>query len=143
MQYADGSTNDIFLNGTTPAGTYSASFTTPATKTAVALYLYTAASYNFPPYQVDVDYVSVVPASPSSFSPPPFTFTDEWWEQDVRLLHLRARWYDPGNAVFLSKDPWMGAGQRPQSLNGFSYVEGNPVNRVDPSAGLSGSHLHK
>jgi RHS repeat-associated protein len=133
VAYTDGSTDYIFLNGTTPAGTYSASYTTPANKTAVALYLYTAASYAFPPYQVDVDWVSVIPATPSSFSPPPYAFTGEWWEQDVRLLHLRARWYDGSSGIFLSKDPWPGDAQRPQSLNGWSYVEGNPVNRVDPS----------
>ena len=41
--------------------------------------------------------------------------------------------YDPATGRFLTRDPWPGNIYRPQSLNGWSYVEGNPINRVDPS----------
>jgi hypothetical protein len=34
---------------------------------------------------------------------------------------------------FLAKDPWPGDVQRPQTLNGWGYAEGNPVNLTDPS----------
>ncbi len=33
----------------------------------------------------------------------------------------------------MSKDPWPGDATRPQTLNGWSYVENNPVNRIDPT----------
>lgn len=134
MEYADGSIYYIFATGTTPPGTYSPSYTTPADKVPVALYFYAAASGGFPPYQVDVDEVRVTPAGASQAPlPPSYAFTGEWWEQDYQLLHLRARWYDVQNGIFLSKDAWEGSSLRPQSLNGWSYVEGNPVNSTDPS----------
>jgi hypothetical protein len=49
------------------------------------------------------------------------------------LLHLRARWYDGSSGIFLSKDPWPGNELSSQSINGWNYVGGNPVNRVDPT----------
>lgn len=63
----------------------------------------------------------------------PYGYTGEWWQAEVGLLHLRARWYAPSDGVFLSKDTWEGYELRPRSMNGWSYVEGNPVNWVDPT----------
>ncbi len=60
----------------------------------------------------------------------PYGYTGEWWEDEVGLLHLRARWYLPADGVFLSRDPV-------ESENPYSYVRGNPVNRVDPSGFFS------
>jgi hypothetical protein len=34
---------------------------------------------------------------------------------------------------FLSQDPWQRDNSRPQSLNAWSYVQGNPLNFADPS----------
>ena len=56
----------------------------------------------------------------------PYGFTGEWWEDEVGLLYLRARWYAPETGTFLSVDP---VGSEPSYL----YVRGNVVNRVDPS----------
>ena len=39
----------------------------------------------------------------------------------------------PTLGMFLSRDPWSGDETRPGSMNGFEYVEGNPVNLTDPS----------
>ncbi len=77
-----------------------------------------------------------------------------------QLYYLRARYYQPSRGRFIQKDSWAGSyinladaggsyvgsgtGQvstgelspdytRPQSLNGWAYGEGNPVNRTDPS----------
>jgi len=63
----------------------------------------------------------------------PYGYTGEWWQDEVDLLYLRARWYDAGVGRFLSKDPWSGDDLRPQSMNGWGYVEGNPINRIDPT----------
>jgi RHS repeat-associated protein len=62
---------------------------------------------------------------------PPFGYTGEQEDVGKGLVFLRARYYDLGVGRFLSKDPWMGDPVRPQSLNGWGYVEGNPINRVD------------
>lgn len=51
----------------------------------------------------------------------------------MNLLHLRARWYDVETGTFLSRDPWEGADLWPQTMNGWSYVTGNPVNLTDAS----------
>ena len=56
----------------------------------------------------------------------PFAFTGEWWQDEVALLHLRARWYSPGTGRFLSVDSV--EGEPP-----YLYIGGNVVNRVDPS----------
>jgi len=39
--------------------------------------------------------------------------------------------YDPMSGVFLQKDPFSGVMNRVMSMNGYSYVEGNPINAVD------------
>jgi RHS repeat-associated protein len=52
------------------------------------------------------------------------------------LVYLRARYYDPRLGTFLSKDPFEGVMTRSGSLNGYGYVEGNPVSYTDPSGRL-------
>jgi RHS repeat-associated protein len=56
----------------------------------------------------------------------PYGYTGEWWEDEVGLLHLRARWYLPGEGVFMSRDPV-------ESEPPYLYVHCNPVNLADPS----------
>jgi RHS repeat-associated protein len=56
----------------------------------------------------------------------PYGFTGEWWQDEIDLLHLRARWYAPETGAFLSRDPV-------ESEPPYQYVRGNPVNRIDPS----------
>ena len=35
----------------------------------------------------------------SSFLISNYGYTGEWWEDEVELLHLRARWYQPGTGM--------------------------------------------
>ena len=56
----------------------------------------------------------------------PYGFTGEWWEDDVGLLYLRARWYQPETGTFLSRDAV-------ESEPPYQYVRGNVVNWTDPS----------
>ncbi len=56
----------------------------------------------------------------------PYGYTGEWWENDIELLHLRARWYMPQDGVFLSRDPV-------ESEPPYQYVRGNPIKYIDPS----------
>ena len=39
----------------------------------------------------------------------------------------------PGLGIFLSHDPVSGDVMQPESMNGFNYVAGNPINAVDPT----------
>jgi RHS repeat-associated protein len=62
----------------------------------------------------------------------PFAFTGEM-RDPIGLQYHRARYYQPAMGGWLSLDPFEGMAQRPMSLNGYSWVEGNPVTNVDPS----------
>jgi RHS repeat-associated protein len=74
-----------------------------------------------------------VPVETSGSGESDFGYTGEWWDSEAGLLYLRARYYEPAEGRFLAKDPWPGDPFRPLSLNGWGYVEGNPINRVDPT----------
>lgn len=59
-------------------------------------------------------------------------FTGEWRDTNALQYH-RARYYAPSLGIFPSLDPWEGLFDRPMSLNGYAWVEGNVVNLTDPS----------
>ena len=72
----------------------------------------------------------------------PFLFAGEYRDPESGLYYLRARYYDPRTAQFISADPlYVKTRQR------YSYVLDNPINHQDPSglvtagwcASLSGS----
>ncbi len=65
-----------------------------------------------------------------------YGFTNEWMDVSG-LVYLRARYFAPQSGRFLTKDVWPGESTRPLSLNGWNYVEGNPINRRDPSGMIS------
>jgi len=62
-----------------------------------------------------------------------YGFTGEAFDASVGMVFLRARYYGPDTARFLSKDTWQGDYIRPRSFNGWSYVEGNPILLTDSS----------
>jgi RHS repeat-associated protein len=66
-----------------------------------------------------------------------YGFTGEW--TDGQLVYLRARWYAPQVGRFVSKDTWRGDYSKPQSQNGWNYVEADPINKIDPSGHVSES----
>jgi RHS repeat-associated protein len=62
----------------------------------------------------------------------PRQFTGE--EADaVRLLYLRARYYDFASGRFLSRDPFPLDAADTQTINRYVYAKNNPTNYVDPS----------
>jgi RHS repeat-associated protein len=61
----------------------------------------------------------------------PLLFQGQYFDQALGAYDLRARWYDPGSARFLSVDPLVAATETP-----FGYAGGDPVNESDP-LGLS------
>ena len=62
-----------------------------------------------------------------------YGFTGEMQDSYIKLIYLRSRMYSPVAGRFLTKDSWQGNYTRPLSLNGWNYVESNPINRTDPS----------
>jgi RHS repeat-associated protein len=61
-----------------------------------------------------------------------YGFTGEQTDNNG-LVYLRARYYDPTIGAFTALDPFEGSVHNPMSLNGYSYVKGNPINLTDPS----------
>jgi len=66
----------------------------------------------------------------------PYGFTGEVTDSTGNI-YLRARYYNPNDGRFLSRDTWAGDVNNPLSLNRWMYVEGNPVNYVDPSGHIT------
>ena len=62
-----------------------------------------------------------------------YGFTGEWTDSYNKLIYLRSSYYAPDTGRFLTKDLWQGNYFRPLSLNKWNYVEGNPINLLDPS----------
>jgi len=61
-----------------------------------------------------------------------FLFSGEQMDTETGLIYLRARYYDPSVGRFLTKDPMVGNGYVPSTLNRYVSVENNPVNFIDP-----------
>ncbi len=53
-------------------------------------------------------------------------YAGEYWDADVELQYLRARWYDVSVGRFSSKDPF-------PVMNRWLYADANPINFTDPS----------
>ncbi len=68
-----------------------------------------------------------------------FAFTGEPRDANGLQYH-RARYYNPSLAGWLSLDPVQGDMGHPMSLNGYLYVNGNPVMNIDPTGMFSRTH---
>ncbi|MDQ6946695.1 MAG: RHS repeat-associated core domain-containing protein, partial [Actinomycetota bacterium] len=55
-------------------------------------------------------------------------FAGEYEDAESGQYYLRARYYDPQQGQFISRDPLL-----PITREAYSYVSGNPLNAVDPS----------
>ena len=58
-----------------------------------------------------------------------FTYTSREWDKDTGLYYYRARYYDPMEGRFISKDPIGFEG----GINIYQYTLANPINYTDPS----------
>jgi len=81
-------------------------------------------SANYDPYGNPLEQFGTLPTN--------LGFTGEYTDPSGQL-YLRARYANPSTGTFLTRDPFEGYMQRAMSRNGYSYVEGNPVNYRDPS----------
>ena len=57
-----------------------------------------------------------------------YTYTGREWDKETGLYYYRARYYDPMEGRFISKDP---KGYE-DSANLYEYALANPINLVDP-----------
>lgn len=64
-------------------------------------------------------------------------FTDHEALDDLGLIHMNGRVYDPVLGRFLSADPNIDGAYDSQGYNKYSYVGNNPMNRTDPSGFFS------
>ncbi|MYM67691.1 hypothetical protein GTP45_12715 [Pseudoduganella sp. FT55W] len=60
-------------------------------------------------------------------------YTGEEMLDQLDLVHLNGRVYDPGIGRFISADPFVTDWSNGQSLNRYSYVLNSPLNYTDPS----------
>lgn len=79
------------------------------------------ATQNFDPFGASGSTVSVA------------GFTGHEHDDDLKLINMRGRVYDPVLSRFLSPDPLTSTPFWSQGLNRYSYVSNNPLNLVDPS----------
>ena len=60
-------------------------------------------------------------------------FTGHEHDDDLGLINMKGRIYDPSQKRFLSPDPVVAGAGNSQSWNPYSYVANNPLNYTDPT----------
>jgi RHS repeat-associated protein len=60
-------------------------------------------------------------------------FTGHEMMDEVGLIHMQGRVYDPNLGRFMSADPYITELDNTQNMNRYSYVYNNPMNATDPS----------
>lgn len=69
----------------------------------------------------------------SKLTDQPIRYASYYFDEDLALYYLMARYYQPEHTVFLSIDPLVDSDESIEMANGYSYVTNNPVTRVDSS----------
>ncbi|MCU5102190.1 RHS repeat-associated core domain-containing protein [Bacillus cereus] len=62
----------------------------------------------------------------------PFGYAGYMYDKEIGMYYLIARYYNPEHGVFLSIDPDPGDADDPVTQNGYTYVDNNPVLKIDP-----------
>ncbi len=62
-----------------------------------------------------------------------YTYNAENYNPNLDVQYLRARYYSPSTANFLTEDSYLGNISDPLTLNRYNYVKSSPLNYVDPS----------
>jgi len=66
-----------------------------------------------------------------------FLYTGEQYDQETQNYYLRARYYDPSNTRFLTRDTYDGTIAEPITQNHYAYANSNPTKYIDPSGNMS------
>jgi RHS repeat-associated protein len=62
-----------------------------------------------------------------------YLYAGERFDAELGFYYLRARYMNPGNGRFWSRDTFEGNAFEPRTLHKYSYVASDVVNQVDPS----------
>ncbi len=65
-----------------------------------------------------------------------FKYAGQTYDSETGLYYLRARYYDPANGRFISKDSNEGSIVNPLSLNLYTYCYNNPIIYTDSSGNI-------
>lgn len=65
-----------------------------------------------------------------------YAYNAESYNPNTEMQYLRARYYKPETANFLTEDSYLGDILKPLTLNRYNYCAGNPVNYKDPSGNV-------
>jgi len=79
--------------------------------------------------------------SGAGFSGPSFRFDGAMWYDPIGLDKMGERYYDPSVGRWTQMDRMTGNLRDPQSLNRYAFVEGDPINFVDPMGTCNGFDL--
>ncbi|MEG1411634.1 MAG: RHS repeat-associated core domain-containing protein [Terrisporobacter sp.] len=60
-------------------------------------------------------------------------YTGGIYDVSTGLYYLNARYYDPKNGRFITRDTYRGELNEPDTLHLYAYCANNPINYVDPS----------
>nr|WP_282433729.1 RHS repeat-associated core domain-containing protein [Desulfosporosinus hippei] len=63
------------------------------------------------------------------------------YDTETKLYYLKALYYDPETARFISRDPYGGDLGNPISQNFYAYANGDPINFADPSGSFAETAL--
>jgi RHS repeat-associated protein len=66
-----------------------------------------------------------------------YLYTGQQFDESTGLYSLRARYYNPAEGRFQSRDTWAYNMQNPIELNRYVYTANNPVNWSDPSGWMA------
>lgn len=63
----------------------------------------------------------------------PYRYAGYRYDENTKLYYLLARYYNPNDGVFLTRDPILGDINDPSTQNGYNYANNNPVGLFDPN----------
>jgi RHS repeat-associated protein len=66
-------------------------------------------------------------------TPDQYLYRGEYFDSDLGLYYLRARYYNPLTGRFMARDPEDGDYTNPTTLHKYLYAAGDPVNLSDPT----------
>ena len=64
-------------------------------------------------------------------------YTGGIYDVSTGLYYLNARYYDPRNCRFITRDTYRGEINNPSTLHLYAYCANNPINYVDPSGHIA------
>ena len=67
----------------------------------------------------------------------PIKYAGEYYDAELSMYYLRARYYDPSIGRFTSYDIEEGSITSPQDMNRYVYCRNNPIKYVDPTGMLA------